>query len=74
MQRFLPSEFGNVRETANAVPPLSDIISKKAKIRSTIEAEGIPYTYVNSNFASSYFLPTIGEVIGTKGIPQDKIS
>ena len=69
----MPSEFGNVAEATNAVPPLSDIISDKANIRRAIDAEGIPYTYISSNFASSYFLPSIGQVVGPKGIPQDKV-
>lgn len=72
IKRFLPSEFGNVAEVTNTVPPLSDIILDKVKIRRAIEAEGIPYTYISSNFASSYFLPTIGQT-GAKGIPQDKV-
>jgi hypothetical protein len=71
-QRFFPSEFGNDVDHVNAVEPAKSIFALKAHIRRAIEAEGIPYTYVSSNFFAGYFLPTLGQV-GVTGPPTDKV-
>ncbi|XP_065847321.1 phenylcoumaran benzylic ether reductase Betv6-like [Euphorbia lathyris] len=56
VKRFLPSEFGNDVDHVNAVGPAKFVFGIKAQIRRTIEAEGIPYTYVPSGFFSSYII------------------
>jgi len=72
VKRFFPSEFGNDVDHVNAVEPAKSIYVMKARIRRAIEAEGIPYTYVSSNFFAGYFLPTLGQV-GVTGPPTDKV-
>ncbi|KAJ9704770.1 hypothetical protein PVL29_003018 [Vitis rotundifolia] len=73
VKRFFPSEFGNDVDRIHAVGP--------AKI-----AEGIPYTYVSSNFFAGFFLPRLSQLEataaffvsrlsqpGATGPPRDKI-
>jgi len=60
-QRFFPSEFGNDVDRVHAVEPAKSAFAIKVKIRRSIEAEGIPYTYVSSNFFAGYFLPTLAQ-------------
>ena len=71
-QRFLPSEFGLDVDSHNAVEPAASFFNKKVKIRRTIEAEGIPYTYICSYAFSGYFLPTLGQQNVTAP-PRDKV-
>ncbi|KAK9165499.1 hypothetical protein Scep_000690 [Stephania cephalantha] len=61
VKRFFPSEFGNDVDRSNAVEPAKSIFAIKVGIRRAIEAEGIPYTYVSSNFFAGYFLPTLAQ-------------
>ncbi|XVE66985.1 hypothetical protein DITRI_Ditri08aG0124000 [Diplodiscus trichospermus] len=72
VKRFLPAEFGNDVDRVHVVEPARTICSAKAKIRRVIEAEGIPYTYVSSNFFAGYFLPTLAQT-GATAPPRDKI-
>ncbi|KAJ6810159.1 putative isoflavone reductase-like protein [Iris pallida] len=72
VKRFFPSEFGNDVDRVHAVEPMKSAYATKANIRRAIEAEGIPYTYVASNFFAGYFLPTLGQA-GAQGLPTDKI-
>ncbi|KAK7312338.1 hypothetical protein VNO77_36121 [Canavalia gladiata] len=58
VKRFFPSEFGNDVDRTHATNEAKDIFNAKAQIRRTIEAEGIPYTYVVANFFTGHFLPT----------------
>eukprot|EP00261_Vitis_vinifera_P033135 XP_019074378.1 PREDICTED: isoflavone reductase-like protein [Vitis vinifera] len=44
----------------------------KAKLRRTIEAEGIPYTCVCNNLFAGYFLPTLSQ-FGATASPRDKV-
>lgn len=60
-QRFFPSEFGNDVDRVHAVDPAKSAFEGKARIRRAIEAEGIPYTYVSSNYFAGYFLPTLAQ-------------
>jgi len=71
-QRFLPSEFGLDVDRHNAVEPAASFFNKKVNIRRTIEAEGIPYTYVCSYAFSGYFLSTLGQQNVTAP-PRDKV-
>uniref|UniRef100_A0A0R0JB89 NmrA-like domain-containing protein n=1 Tax=Glycine max TaxID=3847 RepID=A0A0R0JB89_SOYBN len=61
MLRFFPSEFGNDVDRVHAVEPAKSALAIKAQIRRSIEAEGIPYTYVSSNYFAGYFLPTLAQ-------------
>lgn len=71
-QRFLPSEFGNDVDHVHAVDPAKSVFAAKACIRRAIEAEGIPYTYISSNFFAGRFLPALGQIWVT-GLPTDKV-
>ncbi|CAL0304238.1 unnamed protein product [Lupinus luteus] len=73
VKRFFPSEFGNDVDRVHAVDPAKSAFEGKAKIRRTIEAEGIPYTYVVSNFFSGYFLPNLSQP-GATSPPTDKVT
>lgn len=72
-QRFLPSEYGNDVDHVHAVEPAKSVFAVKARIRRAIEAEGIPYTYVSSNFFAGRFLPSLGQA-GVTGLPTDKVT
>ena len=86
LQRFFPSEFGNDVDRIHAVGPAKTAFGIKAQIRRAIEAEGIPYTYVSSNFFAGFFLPRLSQLEataaffvsrlsqpGATGPPRDKI-
>ncbi|XP_065622236.1 phenylcoumaran benzylic ether reductase Betv6 [Quercus suber] len=78
IKRFLPSEFGSAVDRAKAVDPFKHHLGVKASIRRSIEAEGIPYTYLLSNGFAGYFLPNFG-IARTGGTgsftapPRDKV-
>ncbi|RLN11372.1 isoflavone reductase-like protein [Panicum miliaceum] len=72
VKRFLPSEYGNDVDHVHAVEPAKLIFAGNACIRRAIEAEGIPYTYVSSNFFAGRFLPSLGQV-GVTGLPTDNV-
>jgi phenylcoumaran benzylic ether reductase len=69
VQRFLPSEFGTDVDRVHAVEPAKSIFALKASIRRAIEAEGIPYTYIVSNYFAGYMIPTLGQMAP----PTDKV-
>eukprot|EP00268_Persea_americana_P017918 TRINITY_DN18755_c0_g1_i1.p1 TRINITY_DN18755_c0_g1~~TRINITY_DN18755_c0_g1_i1.p1 ORF type:complete len:309 (-),score=56.97 TRINITY_DN18755_c0_g1_i1:483-1409(-) len=72
VKRFFPSEFGNDVDRVHAVEPAKSAFATKAAIRRAVEAEGIPYTFVSSNFFAGYFVPTLGQV-GATSPPRDKV-
>ncbi|GAB4853883.1 Phenylcoumaran benzylic ether reductase Pyrc5 [Ancistrocladus abbreviatus] len=72
VKRFFPSEFGNDVDRVHAVEPAKSAFGVKAHIRRTVEAEGIPYTYVSSNFFAGYFLPNLSQP-GATTPPRDKV-
>jgi hypothetical protein len=72
LQRFFPSEFGNDVDRVHAVEPAKSAFATKANIRRAIEAQGIPFTYVSSNFFSVYFLPSLNQP-GATAPPRDKV-
>ena len=59
-------------DRVHAVEPAKSAFETKAKIRRAVEVEGIPYTYVSSNFFAGYFLPTLAQP-GANGPPRDKV-
>ncbi|GFZ10338.1 NmrA-like negative transcriptional regulator family protein [Actinidia rufa] len=72
IKRFFPSEFGNDVDHVTAVEPAKSTFAMKAQIRRAVEAEGIPYTYLSSNFFAGYFLPTLAQ-FGLPAPPRDKV-
>ncbi|KAL9333348.1 hypothetical protein Peur_073487 [Populus x canadensis] len=72
VKRFFPSEFGNDVDRVNAVEPAKSAFATKANVRRAIEAEGIPYTYVSSNFFSGYFLLSFNQPGATAPL-RDKV-
>ncbi|PON79481.1 Hopanoid-associated sugar epimerase [Parasponia andersonii] len=72
VKRFFPSEFGNDVDRVHAVEPAKSAFEIKAKIRRAIEVEGLPYTYVSSNYFAGYFLPTLAQP-GVTAPPRDKV-
>ncbi|KAK8585114.1 hypothetical protein V6N13_139053 [Hibiscus sabdariffa] len=71
VKRFFPSEFGTDVDRHHAVEPAKSAFATKAQIRRTIEAEGIPYTYVAANCFAGYFLPNLSQA-GATTPPRDK--
>ncbi|XP_061346008.1 phenylcoumaran benzylic ether reductase POP1-like isoform X2 [Gastrolobium bilobum] len=65
VKRFFPSEFGNDVDRAHGMDEATNIFATKAQIRRTIEAEGIPYTYVVANFFIGHFLPNWSDLRAT---------
>ncbi|XP_074275410.1 phenylcoumaran benzylic ether reductase Pyrc5-like [Silene latifolia] len=73
VKRFLPSEFGNdVDHMIHGVEPAKTDWAKKAEIRRVVEAQGIPFTFVASNFFAGYFLPSLCQP-GATSPPRDKV-
>ncbi|TKY75401.1 Isoflavone reductase protein [Spatholobus suberectus] len=72
VNRFFPSEFGDDVDRVHAVEPAKTGFATKAKIRRSIEAEGIPYTYVSSNYFAGYFLTTLSQPEAIVA-PRDKV-
>ncbi|WP_411026266.1 NmrA family NAD(P)-binding protein, partial [Salmonella sp. s58078] len=61
-------------DRTHAVEPAKSAFAAKAQIRRAIEAEGIPYTYVSTNFFAGYFLPTLAQPgLFTPPPPRDKL-
>ncbi|XP_068668610.1 phenylcoumaran benzylic ether reductase Betv6-like [Aristolochia californica] len=73
VKRFLPSEFGMDVDRVHAVDPAKTMFETKVHIRRIVEAEGIPYTYVSSNFLAGYFLPSLFQPDLTSP-PRDKVT
>ncbi|KAI3982660.1 hypothetical protein MKX01_021417 [Papaver californicum] len=72
IKRFFPSEFGNDVDRSRAVEPAKSTFDAKVHVRRAIEAEGVPYTYVSSNFFFGYFLPNLSQP-GATAPPRDKV-
>ncbi|KAK7821175.1 isoflavone reductase-like protein [Quercus suber] len=72
VKRFYPSEFGNDVDRVHAVDPAKTAFASKAQIRRAVEAAGIPFTYVSSNYFAGYFLPTLAQP-GVSAPPRDKV-
>ncbi|XP_073159527.1 isoflavone reductase-like protein isoform X1 [Henckelia pumila] len=72
VKRFLPSEFGNDVDGASGVEPANFAFETKARIRRAVEAQGIPYTYVTSNYFAGHSLSTLIQP-GATAPPRDKV-
>lgn len=72
VKRFLPSEFGLDVDRAHTVEPATSAFAPKVQIRRLVEAEGIPYTFVSSNYFAGYSLPTLAQA-DSFGPPTDKV-
>ncbi|XP_073154920.1 phenylcoumaran benzylic ether reductase Pyrc5-like isoform X2 [Henckelia pumila] len=72
VKRFFPSEFGTDVDRVHAVEPARSMFEQKACFRRFVEGEGIPFTYVSSNFFSGIFLKTLAQ-IGSTTAPRDKV-
>ena len=59
-------------DRVHAVEPAKTAFEIKAKIRRATKAEGIPYTYVSSNFFAGYFLPSLSQP-GATAPPREKV-
>ncbi|CAL9772190.1 unnamed protein product [Musa acuminata subsp. burmannicoides] len=73
IKRFFPSEFGNDVDHAHLVEAAKPILVEKVQFRRTVEASGIPYTFVACNWFAGYFLPTLAQA-GASGLPVDKVT
>lgn len=54
LQRFLPSEFGHDIDRADPVEPGLTMYNEKREVRRSIEAAGVPYTYVCCNSIAAW--------------------
>ncbi|KAJ7956588.1 Leucoanthocyanidin reductase [Quillaja saponaria] len=54
VKRFLPSEFGHDIDRADPVEPGLNMYNMKRKVRRSIEAAGIPYTYICCNSIAAW--------------------
>ena len=59
-------------DRVHAVEPAKTAFATKAQIWRAIEAEGIPFTYVSSNFFAGKFLPTLSQPEATAP-PREKV-
>lgn len=73
VKRFLPSEFGLDVDRAHTVEPVTSAFAPKIQIRRAVEASGIPYTFVSSNYFAGYSLPTLAQA-ELMGPPTDKVT
>ncbi|XP_078439289.1 phenylcoumaran benzylic ether reductase POP1-like [Wolffia australiana] len=73
VKRFLPSEFGNDVDRVHAEEPAKSVFEVKARFRRLVESEGIPHTFVASNFFAGYFLPSLSQPGSLSTPPRDKI-
>ncbi|ONK81257.1 uncharacterized protein A4U43_C01F27080 [Asparagus officinalis] len=74
VKRFLPSEFGVDVDRAHTVEPAKSMLAAKIHIRRAIEAEGIPYTFVCSNYFAGYSIPTLAQSDSFAPPPKDKLT
>ncbi|XP_011088414.1 isoflavone reductase homolog isoform X1 [Sesamum indicum] len=72
VKRFFPSEFGNDVDRVHAVEPAKTTFAQKAQFRRLIEAAGVPFTYVSSNFFAAIFVRTLAQLDATAP-PRDKV-
>ncbi|KAL3640887.1 hypothetical protein CASFOL_015855 [Castilleja foliolosa] len=73
VKRFFPSEFGNDVDRCRGVEPVKSMFDHKVRFRRAIEAAGIPYTYVASNYFAGYSLATLAQG-GVTAPPRDKVT
>ncbi|XP_006301452.2 isoflavone reductase homolog P3 [Capsella rubella] len=75
VKRFLPSEFGMDVGRSSKVEPAKSAFARKLETRRAVEAGGIPYTYIVTNYLSGYYLPTLVQFEpGLSSPPRDKVT
>lgn len=62
----MPSEFGVDVARHSAVEPVGSSFEQKLKIRTEIEAHGIPYTYLVTFGFAGYFFPSFAQPKATE--------
>ncbi|KAJ8513233.1 hypothetical protein OPV22_003667 [Ensete ventricosum] len=72
IKRFIPSEFGNDADRIHVVEPAKSMYAIKVQIRRSVQAAGIPYTYVSCNCFAGCFLPKLAQAEAS-GLPTDKV-
>ncbi|KAL8542976.1 hypothetical protein ACS0TY_003744 [Phlomoides rotata] len=72
VKRFFPSEFGNDVDRVHAVEPAKSTFGHKAQFRRVVEASGVPYTYVSSNFFAGIFITSLAQLDATSP-PRDRV-
>ncbi|KAL0356697.1 UNVERIFIED_CONTAM: Phenylcoumaran benzylic ether reductase POP1 [Sesamum calycinum] len=65
-------EFGNDVDRVHAVEPAKTTFAQKAQFRRLVEAAGVPFTYVSSNFFGGIFVRTLAQ-LDTTAPPRDKV-
>ncbi|KAK8947640.1 hypothetical protein KSP40_PGU020089 [Platanthera guangdongensis] len=73
IKRIKISEFGFEAERVQLLEPVNSVLEEKIKIREAVRKEGVPFTFVSSNFGATYFLPRLGQV-EADGIPEAAVS
>ncbi|KAJ0968011.1 hypothetical protein J5N97_024928 [Dioscorea zingiberensis] len=72
IKRFFPSEYGFDVDRVQILEPAKSMLGVKARVRKEIRMAGIPYTFVSSNFCSTYFLSRLCQVEST-GFPDEEV-
>ncbi|KAL6011354.1 putative pinoresinol-lariciresinol reductase 3 [Asimina triloba] len=73
IKRFIPSEFGADPDKAQIHDIDHGFYARKSEVRRAIEKEGIPYTYVSSNFFMRILLPSLVQP-GRTMPPRERIT
>ncbi|RWW06520.1 hypothetical protein GW17_00030143 [Ensete ventricosum] len=66
------SYFGNDADRIHVVEPAKSMYAIKVQIRRSVQAAGIPYTYVSCNCFAGCFLPKLAQAEAS-GLPTDKV-
>lgn len=59
-------------DRVHAVEPAKSVFGHKAQFRRLVEASGVPYTYVSSNFFASIFLRSLSQ-LDTTSPPTERV-
>ncbi|EFJ24689.1 hypothetical protein SELMODRAFT_414678 [Selaginella moellendorffii] len=62
IKKFYPSEFGTDVDRNPHIPPGDKLFTDKVAIRRTVEALGIPYTYISANCFMGFFLASFAQL------------
>lgn len=59
-------------DRTHAVEPAKSVFGHKSQFRRVVEASGVPYTYVSSNFFAGIFIRSLAQLDATSP-PRDKV-